>query len=105
MRILKDYKGRNIRLTDERVAHFVKRLVRAGLLDKLEEAIADPDFVIESRTDPAAVIYYHYYRNIRAGDKYLFIVVKHDRDDAYILTAYPSDQIKKGRLLWERERK
>ena len=90
-------------MTEERVSHFVKRLVKAGLLDKIEEAIGDPDFVIESRTDPNVAIYYRFYRKIRAGDKYLCVVVKIDRDDAYVLTAYPSDQIKKGRLLWERK--
>ena len=103
--IFKDYKGRTVRLTEERIAHFVKRLVNAGLLEKLEETVADPDFVIESRTDAMAVIHYCFYRGTRAGDKYLCVVVKHNAADAYVLTAYPSDQIKKGRLIWERKRK
>ena len=85
--------------------HFAKRLAKIGLLDRVEETISDPDFVIESRTDPQAAIHYHYYRGTRAGDKYLCVVVKYDRDDAYVLTAYPSDEIKKGRVLWERKKK
>jgi hypothetical protein len=105
MRIFKDYKGRNVRLTDERVTHFTKRLIKAGLMDKIEETIANPDFVFESRTDPMAAIYYRYYRRVTAGDKYLCIVVKHERNDSYILTAYPSDHIKKGNLIWERNKK
>ena len=103
MRIIKDYEGRDIRLTDERVAHFVRRLVRCGLFDKLDETISDPDFVVQSTSDPLAAICYHYYRRTKAGDKYLCVVVKNSDRDGYVLTAYPSDHIKKGRLLWQRK--
>lgn len=105
MKIFKDYRGRVVRLTEERIVHFVQRLVKAGLFERLPETIADPDFVIESRTDPFAAIYYRWYRGTLAGDKYLCVVIKHERDDSYVLTAYPSGEIKKGRLIWERKRK
>jgi hypothetical protein len=69
VRIFKDYRGRSVRLTEERIAHFAKRLAKAGLTDKIEETITNPDFVIESRTDLQAAIHYHYYRGTRMGDK------------------------------------
>ena len=105
MRVIRDFKGRSVRLTDERITHFVKRLTKAGLFEKLEETIADPDFVIESVSDSSASISYRFYRGTRAGNKYLCVVVKHATSDAYVLTAYPSDEVKKGRILWERNKK
>jgi hypothetical protein len=36
----------------------------------------------------------------RVGDKYLCVVVKLIADDAFVLTAYLTDTVKKGRLLW-----
>ncbi len=105
MRIVKDYAGRDVRITDERVRHFVKRLTKAGMFEFVEDALANPDFVIESASDSKANLSYRFYRGTRVGDKYLCVVVKYDGDDAYVLTAYPSDQVKKGRLIWERRKK
>jgi phage-Barnase-EndoU-ColicinE5/D-RelE like nuclease2 len=105
VRTIQDFKGRSIRLTEERITHFIKRLTKAGLFEKLEEAIANPDFVIESVSDPSASISYRYYRGTKAGNKYLCVVVKYATSDAYVLTGYPSDEVKKGRIIWERNKK
>jgi hypothetical protein len=79
--------------------------MKAGMFDRLEETISDPDFVIESISDSQAAICYRFYRGTRAGSKYLCIVIKYSSNDAYVLTAYPSDQIKKGQLIWERKKR
>ncbi|HET6401764.1 MAG TPA: PBECR2 nuclease fold domain-containing protein [Candidatus Kapabacteria bacterium] len=105
MKIFVDFKGRKVRLTEERIGHFYKRLRNAGLFEYMEETIRDPDFVIESVSDPDAAILYHFYRGSRTGNKFLCVVVKYASADAYVMTAYPSDQIKKGRVLWERKKK
>ena len=60
---------------------------------------------IESVSDSSASILYRFYRGTRAGNKYLCVVVKYATSDAYVLTAYPSDEVKKGRILWERNKK
>jgi len=105
MRLLKDYRGKIVRLTDERVRHFAGRIRRAGMFDFLDETVEEPDFIIQSSTDQSALINYRRYPDSKIGDKYLCVVVKYDLDDAYVLTAYPSDEIKKGILLWEQNRK
>ena len=105
MKILKDYKGRNVRLPDERIRHFANRLARARMYDLLEETVAEPDFIIQSRSDPKALINYKLRRGTKESDKYLCVVVKYDGEDAYVLTAYPSDEIKKGALVWEKKKK
>ena len=40
------------------------------------------------------------YVGTRVGDKYLCVVVKVVGDDAFVLTAYLTDTIKKGHQLW-----
>jgi len=70
----------------------------------LDETVAEPDFIIQSRSDPQAVINYKLHRGTKRGDKYLCVVVKYNSNDAYVLTAYPSDEIKKGALVWRKKR-
>ena len=105
MKILKDYKGRDVRLPDERMRHFANRLVRNEMYDLLEETLSYPDFIIQSKSDAQAVINYKFHRGTKGAGKYLCVVVKYDGEDAYILTAYPSDEIKKGSLIWEKKKK
>lgn len=56
--------------------------------------------MVESMSDAQARLYYRYYVGTRVGDKYLCVVVKVRADDAFVLTAYLTDTVKKGRLLW-----
>jgi len=51
-RVLQDYFGRTIRLTDERIAHILEHGEMEGQLDKLKEALQEPDIVVRSRRDP-----------------------------------------------------
>ncbi len=103
MKLLRDYEGRTIRLTDERSKHILeypemKRMGRA-----IEETLAGPVRVIQSISDPEAHLYYRFYIGTRVGDKYLCVVVKVRDEDAFVLTAYLTDTIKKGDLIWPRK--
>lgn len=100
MKLLKDYQGRNVRLTDERLAHILEHPELAGLEAALEETLRMPQWVIQSGTDPAAELSYRYYLGTRVGDKWLCVVVKYDANDAFVLTAYLTDKPKKGEQLW-----
>jgi len=37
------------------------------------------------------------------GDKWLCVVVKYGTNDAFVVTAYLTDQLKKGAQLWPRK--
>jgi hypothetical protein len=100
MRILKDYQDRAVRLTDERLAHVLEHPEMADLEAALIETLAQPALVVQSRSDVAAELSYRYYLGTRVGDKWLCVVVKYAADDAFVLTAYLTNQPKKGEQLW-----
>ena len=55
---------------------------------------------LESLFDPEVRLYYRFYRMTAVGHKYLCVVVKMSRGDAFVLTAYLTDSIKRGWRLW-----
>ena len=100
MRVLHDYQGLAIRLTDERRAHIFEHPEMVGMEAGIEETLAHPEHVAESFSDREARLYYRFYLGKRVGDKYLCVVVKVAGTDAFVITAYLTDKIKRGVRLW-----
>jgi len=100
MRILQDYEGRAIRLTDERLAHVLDHPEMVGMEAAIEETLLDPEVVVRSISDQSAHLYYHFYVGTPVGEKYICVVVKLVADDAFVLTAYLTDKTKKGTRIW-----
>lgn len=103
MRILRDHQGLNIRLTEERLAHILEHPEMRGMEQAIEETLLHPERVVQSFSDPQARLYYRFYFGTMVGDKYLCVVVKVADSAAFVLTAYLTDRIKKGVLVWPRE--
>ena len=100
MQQLLDFQGRVIRLTDERLAHILGHPEMAGLRSEIEQTLRSPHTVIRSRADPTANLCYRFYSQTAFGGKWLCVVVKYTLDDAFMLTAYLTDKIKAGDVLW-----
>ncbi len=100
MKILTDYEGRAIRLTDERLAHILEHPEMQGMEDRIEQTVRAPERVLESLSDPQARLYYRLYLGTRVGDKHLCVVVKLTDNDAFVLTAYLMTRPAGGRQLW-----
>ena len=75
----------------------------AGLEDSIGEVLASPETVVPSRVDADARLYYRYYTGTAVGDKFLCVVVKLAEGDAFVVTAYLTDQVKKGKQIWPTE--
>lgn len=71
-----------------------------GLETAIAETLARPTRVIQSSSDQLAHLYYHYYVGTRVGDKWLCVVVKIVEDDAFVVTAYLTNRLKQGEILW-----
>ena len=100
VRILFDYQGVAIRLTDERLVHITSHPEMVGLQAAIEETLKNPALVIQSVSDETARLYYRFYSRTRVGDKFVCVVVKVGLDDDFVLTAYLTDKPKKGTVLW-----
>lgn len=102
MKILRDHEGLAIRLTDERLAHILEHPEMRGMERAIEETLLRPERVVESFSDPQARLYYRFYFGTIVSDKYLCVVVKARVADAFVLTAYLTDRIKRGVPIWPR---
>ena len=103
MRILRDYEGRAIRLTDERLADILEHPEMQAMEARIAETLLRPEKVLESLSDPQARLYYRLYLATRVGDKHLCVVVKMAENDAFVLTAYLMSRTAGGRQLWPRK--
>ena len=102
MRLLRDFEGLEIRLSDERLEHILEHPEMVGTEAAIEETLLKPTAVVQSLSDPADRLYYRYYMGTMVGDKFLCVMVKVSEDDAFVLTAYLTDKVKKGVQLWPR---
>lgn len=100
MKIIQDCFGREIRLTSERITHILEHPEMAGLLDQIEHTLQHPELVRRSRSDESVELFYRYYIKTIIGDKWLCIVVKYRKIDAFVITAYLTDRPKAGDDLW-----
>ena len=87
MKILRDFEGRRIRLTSERLAHILEHPEMRDLIERIADVLEMPERVVESRVDPEARLYYRYFFETVVGGKYLCIVVKNRGADSFVLTA------------------
>ena len=104
MRIYVDYQGSRVRLTNERLAHILEHPEMRGMESKIGETLATPQRVLQSLSDRRARLYYRFYIGTRVGNKHLCVIVKVLNGDAFVVTAYLTDKVKKGRQLWPREK-
>ena len=74
-----------------------------GLQEAIAETLQKPQAVVESPSDPLAKLYYRFYHRTVVGGKHMCVVVKILIGDAFVVTAYLTDRVKKGNLLWPKE--
>ena len=103
MKVFKDYAGRTVRLTSEREAHILDHPEMLDLLVQVEQTISVPESVVRSASDATVELHYSFEKGTKVGDKWLCAVVKYSANDAFIVTAYLTDKVKKGEHLWPRK--
>lgn len=102
MKILRDHEGLAIRLTDERLAHILEHPEMAAMEAAIAETLRHPD--PNGSCNRSAIRWLGSFAAITfapvVGGKYLCVVVKVLEADAFVLTAYLTDPIKRGTTLW-----
>jgi hypothetical protein len=102
-RILLDYQKHPVRLTTERLEHILMHPEMSSMLTEIEAALSEPDYVIRSRSDESALLHFRYYRATIVGDKWLSVVVKYQEQDAFVVTAFLTNKLHKGDIVWQRK--
>jgi len=104
MKTLNDIYKRRVRLTDERQKHFVSdHPEMKGQIEKVKQTLLNPEKVVRSRTDSQVELFYRYYESTPVTNKYLCVVVKAAKNNAFIITSYFTDKVKKGEVIWPRK--
>ena len=103
MKVIRDCFGRSVRLTDERIAHILQHPELAGMEEEISRVVQAPVEVRISRSDETVQLFYEYYARMRVGGKWLCVVVKYPPDNAFVVTAYLTDQLKPGETLWPKK--
>lgn len=75
----------------------LKHPVMAGKEKEVAKTIEDPYAVRESERDVNVCLYYRPF-----GKRYICAVVRHENGTGYIISCYPVDKIKKGKILYEK---
>lgn len=90
--------GKTFELTEERQAHILRYHPDVGpFLDRIGEALKQPDALRRSNQDSQVVLFYKFYPDILGG-KYMVIVVK-ENERGFILTVYLTKSIRTGVAL------
>jgi len=68
-----------------------------GRQREIVEALTQPDEIRRSQSDSAVMLFY-----LRSGRRWVSAVVRSGIPASRLITAYPTDKIKQGELLWRR---
>jgi len=101
-KVLRDYFGRAVRLTEERIAHILEHAEMERQLNKVTEVLQEPDVIVQSQRDINVHLYHKYYRKTPVTKKYLLVALKIEEHDAFVLTAFFTDTVKNGERVWEK---
>ena len=104
MQLFTDIHGRSIRLTDERSTHlYTAHPEMCDQLLRIMATLAQPDQIVRSRTDSTVELFYKHYPSTPVTSKFLCTVVKVLPEDYFVITAYYTDTIKRGDVLWTKK--
>jgi len=62
--------------------------------DIVKSVLQMPDEIRQSKTDKDVFLYYKQY------DKLYCVVVRHAGTEGFLITAYPTDKVKEGDVIW-----
>ena len=99
---LEDIFGCRIQLTDEGWEHIIGRHdFMVHFRAEIGETLREPDEIRRSNSAPeTSCLYYRWYYGTAKGDKWVCVVVKVLLHEAFVQTAYVTDEPLKGELLW-----
>src|SRR3954467_12083083 len=103
MRRFEDCFGKQVRLTTERMEHILEHPEMRSMGAELANVLREPSVVRRSRSEASVRLFYRFYPQTSLGGKWVCVVVKYGEHDAFVVTAYLTDQPKAGEDLWAKK--
>ncbi len=92
-------RDKKIILSSERWNHLVLgHPEMSAYLEEFPAILQNPDVIVQSTIDHNTVLYHKYYKVTNT-----FIVIVVNEEKSVIITAYTTDAIKRGIILWEKK--
>ena len=93
--------GKRIRVSESYWNFIVsmKHPIMSGKETLVKNALSEPDEVRRSRKDRSVYVYYKRFKK-----DFISVVCKHLNGEGYIITAYITDRIKIGEVVWQKPR-
>ena len=92
---------RKVLFTENRLKHVKESHPELeGQLKNIDHTLKDPEKVVRSRSDSMVALFYKWFNKTPVGNKYLCVVVKDSDEYPFIITAYFTDTIKQGEILY-----
>lgn len=90
----------NVHVTEEywKIIVTIKHPVMKGHEEEVKFVLSDPDEIRQSKKDQNVYLFYR----IQGQKRWFCAVVKNDNDDGFLITAYPTDNIKEGIIIWKK---
>jgi hypothetical protein len=70
---------------------------------RIREVLQKPDMVYTSHKDASVHVYYRRYARSPVGAKHLMVAVKVLEEDAFVITAFFTDEVKGAERIWPKE--
>ena len=74
----------------------IKHPIMKGKEDIVKVTLQTPDEIRQSKADKETFLYYKQF------DRLYCVVVKHMEKEGFLITAYPTDKVKEGDVIWTR---
>jgi hypothetical protein len=95
--------GKVVSLDEDRWRHVLEHPEMENQLDRIKETVVNPDEVRESVHDPSVLLFYKLYVETQVTEKYLLVAIKTLNREGFIVTAFFTDRVKKGGLVWKKK--
>lgn len=94
--------GKTIRLDENRWDHALEHPEMENQIIRVRETVVNPDEVKESAYDPSIWLFYKFYNDTPVTEKFLLVAVKILNGEGFIVTAFFTDRVKRGGLVWKK---
>lgn len=95
--------GKTVRLDEDRWDHVLEHPEMENQIDRVSKTVVNPDEVRKSVHNPSVCLFYKFYNDTPVTEKFLLVAVKILNGEGFIVTAFFTDRMKKGGLIWKRK--